>query len=407
MGRLVLRNGTVFDSLGAELVGERDVVVEDGRIVDVTEAPVPAGDADEVVDCAGKVVLPGLIDAHVHVAVTTMDFGALAGQPPSLRAIASARILEGMLRRGFTTVRDAGGADAGLQAAVERGLVDGPTLLRAGRALSQTGGHGDVRPRFAAGTACACEIVDSGIALLADGEDAVRRAAREQLRDGAHAIKVMASGGVASPTDPVWMEAYTPAELRAAVEEAERRRTYVLAHAYTPGAIIRAVKAGVRSIEHGNLLDDEAARVMAAAGAALVPTLVTYWAIAAHGRDFGMPSYAVNKVEDVLEAGKESVTIARNAGVDVGFGTDLLGETHVFQSRELLLRAEVQPPAEVLASATAVNAAILGLAGEIGVIAPDARADLLVVDGDPTADISILVEPGERMMVIKDGAIRR
>ncbi len=406
MPRLVLRAGDLFDPGVPGLVGPRDVVVADGRVVEVAASGAAAvEDGDEVVDCAGRTVLPGLVDAHVHAAVTTMDFGALAGHPPSLRAIGSARILEGMLRRGFTTVRDAGGADVGLEAAVERGLVAGPRLLRAGRALSQTGGHGDVRSPFVPGLTCACEIAESGIALLADGEDAVRRAAREQLREGAHAIKVMASGGVASPTDPLWMEAYTPGELAVAVEEAARRRTYVLAHAYTPGAIVRAVEAGVRSIEHGNLLDADAARVMADHDAFLVPTLVTYWAIATFGADFGLPRWAVDKVGEVLDAGKESVRLALDAGVRVGFGTDLLGEAHDFQAQELALRAEVQTPAEVLASATAVNADLLGLAGEIGDVAPGARADLLVVDGDPTADLSTLVEGGPGLDVYKGGTL--
>ena len=402
MTRLLLTDADVFDSTTASVDRGRTVVVEDDRIVDVTDAPVEALQDDETIDCRGRTVLPGLIDAHVHVAVTTMDFGALAGHPASLRSIGSARIMEGMLRRGFTTVRDAGGADAGLTAAVDRGLVAGPALLRAGRALSQTGGHGDVRTPFVPGITCACEIAESGIALLADGVDAVRRAAREELRQGAHAIKVMASGGVASPTDPLWMEAYTSGELEAAVEEAERRRTYVMAHAYTPGAIIRAVEAGVRSIEHGNLLDEEAAAVMAEAGAALVPTLVTYWAIAEYGEAFGLPRWAVEKVGEVLDAGKESVRIALDAGVRVGFGTDLLGEAHDFQSKEFEIRAEVQPAADVIAAATAQNAAIMGLDGEIGVVAAGARADLVVVDGDPLDDISLLTDP-ERLTVVRGG----
>lgn len=402
MGRLLLTDADVFDSTNGQVSPDRTVVVDGDRVVEVADSPVEVLPDDDVVDCAGKTVLPGLVDAHVHVAVTTMDFGALAAHPESLRSIGSARILEGMLRRGFTTVRDAGGADVGLSAAVERGLVDGPTLLRAGRALSQTGGHGDVRTPFVPGMTCACEIAESGIALLADGEDAVRRAAREQLRQGAHAIKVMASGGVASPTDPLWMEAYTAGELEAAVEEAERRRTYVMAHAYTPGAIIRAVEAGVRSIEHGNLLDATAAEVMAEHGAALVPTLVTYWAIHEYGEAFGLPRWAVEKVGEVLEAGKESVRIALDAGVRVGFGTDLLGEAHDFQSKEFEIRAEVQSPADVIVAATAGNAAIMGMEGEIGVIAPGARADLVVVDGDPIADIGVLADV-DRLAVIRGG----
>jgi imidazolonepropionase-like amidohydrolase len=397
--RIVLRNGTVFDSQAGALVGERTVVVEGDRIVAVTDEPVPAGDGLDL-DAAGATVLPGLVDAHVHVMVATMDFARAAAMPLTLVGIHAARALEAMVRRGFTTVRDAGGADAGVAAAVEQGVVRGPELLRAGRALSQTGGHGDTRSRFAPPASCACELVESGIAVLADGPDAVRRAAREQLRTGAHAIKVMASGGVASPSDPLWLEAYTAAELEAAVEEAARWRTYVLAHAYTPGAIRRAVEAGVRSIEHGNLLDDATARLMADRGTFLVPTLVTYWAIAEHGASFGLPRWALEKVHEVLDAGRRSVEVARAAGVDIGFGTDLLGEAGVFQSRELTLRAEIEPAAEVLRSATAVNARLLGREGDIGVVAEGARADLLVVDGDPTGDVSLLEGDGRHLRAV-------
>jgi imidazolonepropionase-like amidohydrolase len=385
----VLRNGVVFDSEAGALAGERTVVVEDGRIVAVGSGE-HVRSADREIDLRGATLLPGLIDAHVHTAVTSMDFGRLQSAPRSLLTLESARILEGMRGRGFTTVRDAGGAEGGMATAVERGLVRGPRLLFCGRALSQTGGHGDVRGRSAPPLSCACELHESGIAVLADGEDAVRRAAREELRRGAHAIKVMASGGVASPTDPIWLEAYTAAELGAAVEEAARWRTYVLAHAYTPDAIRRAVEAGVRSIEHGNLLDAEVAALMAARGVFLVPTLVTYWAIAEHGAAFGLPGYAVAKVQEVLDAGRRSVELAGEAGVEVGLGTDLLGEAHDFQSRELVLRAEVTSAADALRAATWVNARLVGMEGEIGVIRPGARADLIWVDGDPTADVSLL-----------------
>jgi len=398
---LVLRGGVVFDSGAGELVGERTVVIEGDRILEVSDGPVGGiPTAASVLDLGGRTVLPGLIDAHVHVAVTTMDFARAATKPASLAAIESAKVLERMRRRGFTTVRDAAGADPGVLTALERGLIPGPRVLSCGKAISQTGGHGDSRGRHEPPLRCACELHDTGIAVLADGADAVRRAAREQLRRGAHAVKVMASGGVASPSDPLWLEAYTADELAAAVEEAARWRTYVLAHAYTPGAVTRAVEAGVRTIEHGNLVDQATVALMAERGAWLVPTLVTYWAIAEHGAEFGLPRWAVGKVDEVLAAGVASLELARAAGVSIGFGTDLLGETHDFQGREFSIRSEVCSGAEVLRQATAANAAMLGLAGEIGVIAPGARADLVVVDGDPTADLSLLDGQGERIPVI-------
>ena len=246
-----------------------------------------------------------------------------------------------MLRRGFTTVRDAGGADWGLAQAVERGLIRGPRLFFSGRVLSQTGGHGDFSPREDAPRLCACSIRSSGFAHVADGVDAVRKAAREELRRGAFQIKIMASGGVASPSDPIWNLQYSEDEMRAIVEEARSWRTYALAHAYTPEAIARAVRAGVRSIEHGNLIDAETAALMAREGAFLVPTLVTYFKIEELGRALGFPAVSQRKVKDVLDAGLASLEIAKAAGVAIGFGTDLLGETHEHQNEEFAIRARV------------------------------------------------------------------
>jgi imidazolonepropionase-like amidohydrolase len=219
-------------------------------------------------------------------------------------------------------------------------------------------------------------------------------------------VKIMASGGVASPRDPVWNVQYSAEEMRAIVEEAEGWRTYAMAHAYTPEAITRAVDAGVRSIEHGNLIDRAAAERMAARGAFLVPTLVTYFVIEEMGRKLGFPEVSQRKVQDVLGAGLASLEIAREAGVAMGFGTDLLGETHVHQSREFAIRARVLPAAEIVRSATAVNARLLGREGELGVIAPGARADLLLVDANPLEDLSVLDGQGERIpLVMKGGEI--
>jgi imidazolonepropionase-like amidohydrolase len=309
-----------------------------------------------------------------------------------------------MLARGFTSVRDAGGADWGLAEAVERGLIRGPRLFFSGRVLSQTGGHGDFRPREDAPELCACRIHSSAFSHVADGVPAVRRAAREELRRGATQVKIMASGGVASPSDPIWNLQYSPEEMRAIVEEARGWRTYAMAHAYTPEAIGRAVDAGVRTIEHGNLIDPPTARRMAEAGTFLVPTLVTYFALDEMGRKLGFPEVSQRKLADVLASGLASLEIARDAGVRMGFGTDLLGELHEQQSRELEIRARVLPPAEVLRQATLENAAILDRAGELGVVSPGAKADLLVVDGDPLRDLSRLGGQGRHLdVVMKDG----
>jgi imidazolonepropionase-like amidohydrolase len=403
VAQILLRNCTLLDLERGETRPGHHVLVEGDRIAEVSEREI-ASSAAAKLDLGGRTLMPGLIDAHVHAVITTLDLAAMERRPVMLVAQEARGVLEGMLARGFTTVRDAGGADWGLAEAVERGLVRGPRLFFSGRVLSQTGGHGDFRPRQDFAELCACRVHSSPFSHVADGVPAVRRAAREELRRGATQLKIMASGGVASPSDPIWNVQYSAEEMAAIVEEARSWRTYAMAHAYTPEAISRALDAGVRTIEHGNLIDRPTAARMAAAGAFLVPTLVTYFALDEMGRKLGFPEVSQRKLADVLDAGLASLEIAREAGVRIGFGTDLLGQLHAQQSRELSIRARVLPPVDVLRSATLVNAEILGRAGELGVIAPGAKADLLVVDGNPLADLSCLEGQGEHLAaVMKDG----
>jgi len=405
MSDLLFENAALLDPREGVLREGSHVLVREGRVAEVSDRPLTASGARRI-DVAGRTLMPGLIDAHVHAAITTMDLGSLQQRPVTLVAHEAGRVLEGMLRRGFTTVRDAGGADWGLAAAVERGLVRGPRLFFSGRVLSQTGGHGDFRSRTDDTPLCACAIHTTGFSHVADGVAAVRKAAREELRRGASQVKIMASGGVASPTDPIWNLQYSEEELRAIVEEARGWRTYAMAHAYTPEAVARAVRAGVRTIEHGNLIDAETARLMAEHGAYLVPTLVTYRKIDELGRALGFPETSQRKVRDVLDAGLASLERARAAGVPMGFGTDLLGETHAHQSEEFRIRGEALPAAEVIRHATVVNAEILEREGELGEVLPGARADLLVVDGDPLTDLGVLAEPARHLaLVVKDGAV--
>jgi len=402
MTQTLLRNAGLLDLDSESVLAGHSVLVEDDRIVEVAEGEITAPEAQKV-DLGGRTLMPGLIDAHVHAVITTMNLGEMFKRPASLVAIEAAKILEGMLQRGFTTVRDAGGADAGLARAVESGLVAGPRIFYSGRTLSQTGGHGDFSAHDNEPTLCACRIYSNGFSHVADGVSAVRKAAREELRRGASQVKIMASGGVASPSDPIWNLQYSLEEMRAIVEEAAGWRTYALAHAYTPEAISRAIDAGVRTIEHGNLIDAPTAGRMHKAGAFLVPTLVTYFAIEEMGQKLGFPAKSLKKVTDVLDAGLASLEIASAADVPIGFGTDLLGETHDQQSREFSIRARVQSPAEILRSATLVNAEILQRSGELGVIAPGALADILVVDGNPLEDIAILEGQGKNLPLIMKG----
>ena len=245
----VFHNGALFDSSSGELVPNAAVTVEGDRIVDVVSGPIAAHPGARVIDLAGKTLLPGLIDAHVHVTATIPDFFRLTLLPQSLIAAQAKDILAAMLMRGFTTVRDAGGADSGLVQAVENGHFIGPRLFIAGRAITQTGGHGDSRPAFFPNHHGCISCGAAGmLGSIADGVGEVRRAAREELRNGAHHIKVMAGGGVASPSDPLDGTQYSIDEMTAIVQEAQAARTYVMAHAYSPESIIRAIRCGVRSI---------------------------------------------------------------------------------------------------------------------------------------------------------------
>ena len=404
---ILFENCVVFDGVSAEPREGMTVVVEDGIVREVADGPVRAPADAQHVSVAGRTLMPGLIDAHFHACLADLDIPALDDMPASLLYQHARHNLEGALRRGFTTVRDAGGADLGLALATERGLIAGPRVLFAGRGLSQTGGHGDMRSRTRF-EPCGCAGYRGAITRVADGVDAVRLAAREELRKGAHQIKMMVSGGVLSPADPVWMDQYSDAEIRAGVEEAATRRTYVMAHAHTASAVRRCADLGVRSIEHGTLIDAGAAEAAAAAGAFVVPTLVTIFAMIESGAEFGLPGIFADKLQGLGEEGLRSLEICRAAGVPMGFGTDLLGPLQDRQSREFLIRSEVLAPLDVLRSATSINAALVNRAGSLGTIAPGAVADILVVDGDPLTDLGLLQEQGRHLpAIMKDGRFHK
>lgn len=398
---ILFENATVLDVMAGKLVPGRHLLVIGNRIERIADRPIVASDARRI-DVRGKVIMPGLCDAHVHVTAVTADFAALGRMSPTYVAAGAATIMRKMLMRGFTTIRDAGGADYGLARAIEEGTLQGPRLLYCGRALSQTGGHGDMRGPGESGVEqCFC---CAGLGRICDGVSEVRRAARDEIRKGANHIKIMASGGVSSPTDRITSTQFSSEEMNAVVEEAAAANIYVMAHAYTPRAIIRAVRAGVRSVEHGNLLDEESANCLAEAGAFLVPTIITTHALAEQGTDAGLPQEMREKIFEVRDAGLQALQIAHRRGVRIAFGSDLLGALHDRQSEEFLLRAEVQMPVDIIRGATCNAAELFQMAGEIGVIAEGARADLLVVDGNPLEDIRVLVNQGERLRAImKDG----
>ena len=409
MSEIVFRSTRIFDGESAKLREGANVFIEGGLIREISDRPPVAG--AEVVDCGGRVLMPGLIDAHVHVYAAGLNLGRVAQSPMSYLAHFAARFLRSSLDRGFTTLRDAGGADVGLALAIQEGLLDGvPRLLYGGRVISQTGGHGDFRPgdHSLDGHYCGCAHVPDAMAVIADGADAVRKAVREELRRGAAHIKIMASGGVASPTDPLDRCQYSDEEIRAAVDEAERAGSYVAAHCHPSTAVRRAAELGVRSIEHATLIDRETADYVAERGAFAVPTIVTLIALAEVGQDLGFPKVSMDKVRRVADSALTSLEIMKRAGVKMGLGTDLLGSLHVRQSLEFTLRAKVLPSLDVLRAACVVSADLLGQAGKIGCIREGAFADLLVLEGNPLEDMSVLGSGGDKIPIImKDGRFHK
>jgi len=398
-----IRSVSVVD-VGRRTTVPDQVIEWDGdRIVAVGPAdggPLRAGD----IDGTGLFALPGLIDCHVHVTSLSVDEWADSGHPASYVAAAATRTLAATVRRGFTTVRDAGGADAGLTRALDEGVVAGPRLFTCGKALSQTGGHADLRPRGR-------ELWDPhpdapGIGRVVDGPDAVRLAVREQVRRGATFVKLMLSGGITSPTDRLAGLQFSDAEVRAAVEEADQLGVYCAGHVYTPAAVRRAVDLGVRTIEHGNLIGAAEADLLASTGTFLVPTLATYAVLGERAAELGMSPDSRQKLAAVAGSGADALRAAHDAGVRIAFGTDLLGELAAEQNREFALRAAVQPDWDVLASATVVGADLLGETGRLGVLAPGAAADLLLCRSDPGRDVRVLADPERSLaLVVSRGVV--
>jgi len=403
---VIFRNGLLVDGSAPKPSGRVDVLVENGRIVAVSSERIEKDGAVEI-DLAGKTIMPGLIDCHMHPFLTDMNLMKLEDTPVSLVTAQASVVLNRLLDRGFTTIRDAAGGDWGLKQAVDDGLIAGPRLFISGRALSQTGGHGDFRRRTDDSTMCSCSSALHLTSRIADGVDQVRHAVRDELRKGADQIKIMVSGGVSSPFDPLEGCQFSMSEIEAAVDEATRAGTYVLAHAYSAEAITRALTAGVRTIEHANLIDVEAAELAAKSGAFVVPTLVAYEAGARHAESAGYSDAMLEKLKKVREFGLRSLEICKAAGVPMGFGTDIIGDQEL-HTQEFLLRAEVLPAHEVIASATRIGAEILRREGDLGVIAPGATADILVIDGNPLEDISLLAGHGEHLLAImKDGRFHK
>lgn len=397
----LLRGGTLIDGTGTDPVAKATVSMANGVFDDVGgDAKTPSG--AETIDLDGLTLLPGLIDAHSHLGI--VDVGEGDRTEP---AVLAAQIFANCglaLDGGFTTVRDVGGIDGGVASTVALGLVRGPEILPSGPLLSQKGGHADhaspwIDHPHAHGVP---GLVQGGITC--DGPDEVRRAARIVLQRGATQIKVCISGGVASYTDKITDTQFSFEELRAAVEEAKARDTYVTAHAHHARAILNGLEAGVECFEHGTYLDEATAVKMAASGAILVPTLAVTRLFITEAEAWGIPDDFLPRMAGIEEAMAASMKLARDAGVTIGSGSDILGPGQNRRGLELTMKAEILGPMEAIVSATATNAKVLRRP-DIGTVEPGKKADLIAVSGDPLTDPELFDDPDRIVLVIKDGQI--
>jgi imidazolonepropionase-like amidohydrolase len=402
MTQILLKNFELLDPEQDDVRGGYELLVEGDKIKEVSARPIRADNAT-VIDCGKRTLMPGLIDAHVHVCLTEVYIRQLENIPLTLMTARAVDLMRASLNRGFTSVRDTGGADWGLKAAVEQGIVPGPRLFIAGRAIGPTGGHSDSRRRTDSGGGCYCCNAMVFTMQISDGADQVRKAAREQMRQGCDHVKIMMSGGVASPYDPLDSLQFSPGEVAAAVEEAHAFGRYVCAHAYSPEAITRAAEGGVRTIEHGNLIDEKSAGLMAKNGMFLVANLVAYYAMRERAKEFGMTPEMLEKNDLVIDGGLKSLEICKRAGVPVAYGSDLLGQLQVDQSREFLLRSEVVKPIDIVRSATTVAAKVIRQEGKLGCVKPGAFADLIVVDGNPLKKLELFQDQGRHIPLIMQG----
>ena len=398
MSRTIFRGARVFDGTGSD-PAPADVVVEDGRIVDVGSGL----DGDESVELDGRTILPGFFDCHTHVTISHVDLWRAAQQPFSLAFYQAAHNLAATLRIGITSIRDAGGADLGIRQAVDDGLIAGPRMQISLIMLSQTGGHGD--DWYPSGAEIPFMIPHPGRPSgLVDGPDEMRHKVRELVRMGADVIKVATSGGVLSPRDDPRHAHFRPAELEVLVEEATAAGIFVMAHAQGGDGIKNAVRAGIRSIDHGIFLDDEGIELMKARGTWFVPTLVApQGVIDAADEGVPLPLAVVDKARAVVEIHRSAFRRAVEAGVRIAMGTDSGVTPHGRNLRELQLMADGgMPPAAVLEATTRSAAQLLGVDGQRGTVEAGKLADLVVISGDPY-DFS---ELGERVESVWKGGLR-
>ncbi|GAC1480588.1 MAG: amidohydrolase family protein [Candidatus Dormibacteria bacterium] len=403
---IVFEDATLLDCTGRDPQPGTRLVVEKGRIERIqSNSSGRAPQGAQVIDCQGRVLMPGLLDAHVHLAMTDLDSQAEAAMPPAVIALRIAREIEATLMAGFTTVRDAGGLDWGFKEAVRLGLIRGPRIFVSGAFISQTGGHGDHRARTSRVTFPTVPGLTSE-SIIADGPAEVLRAAREVLRRGADQVKVMASGGAASPSDELDHVQYSVEELAAAVQAADGVGTYVLAHAYGPQAIQNCLEAGVRSIEHANFLDEETAdQMLAADDAFLVPTIITYELLSTREAGEGWTPDMVRKIRQGLTGAYDALGLAFEKGLRIASGSDVLAEMQGEKGKEIACQARVMGAMNAIIAATRTNAELMRIEREVGTLEVGKRADLLLLDSDPLAEPSLFADADRVRLVVQAGEI--
>jgi imidazolonepropionase-like amidohydrolase len=406
MTQTLFTNANVVLDGATDLQRSRNVLVTDNRIVSLSATPVSAPEAT-VIDVGGRTLMPGLIDAHAHITGLSLTPKNIA-YPAAEIAIASASYLRNCLMDGYTTIREAGGADHATARLLAEGHIVGPRLYYSGKALTQTGGGADFRTPDEAIDPCGHVGPFSNMSVIADGIAEVRKAAREELRKGATQIKLFASGGVVFPAEGhATRYEFSVEELEAVVEEATARDTYVMAHVYTDEGVRRCLEAGVRSIEHANFVTEDTVAMMADYHAFYVPTFISLVQRVKSAAETHLPPPIVENLKRTIARGREVYGWARKHKVPVGFGTDLWGpEAQKSQLREFEMRQDLDAPADILRSATAINAELLMEKGTLGVIAEGAYADLLIVDGNPLEDLGVLMNPQKNLkLIMKDGAL--
>jgi imidazolonepropionase-like amidohydrolase len=415
---ILFRGVDIFDGRSGGLAGDMNLLVAGRWIKKVSRRTIDAPKGALVIEGDGRVLTPGFIDAHFHC-MFHKSISETTSATPWVAGIWAKESLEAALMRGFTTIRDAGGADGSIARAVDDGYIKGPRLFTSGMSISQTCGHGDFRPPYASHPyfgGCHCDGLCTvrGLSVIADGRAEVLKAARENLKNGATQLKLMGGGGVMSEYDPLHVVEYTPGEVRAAVDAAGNWGTYVMAHAYHPASVRMLIENGVRSIEHGHLLDEDTIKMAAEKGVVICTQLVSFWAVDKFGKEAGVPDEGVRRAREIIKSMDDAFRLFKKYDVKIGFGTDLLGSIQKYQNKEFALRRRYFTPAEILRQATSESAEIVRMCGPLnpygmfGEIKEGYRADLLLIDGDPLKDVALLEDPERSLLVIvKDGKVHK